>query len=804
MSTSFTTPTLVNDSSLGGDQTAPMTVALSNGGYAVAWTSTNNNQSDVFFQRFDAAGNAVGGPVSAGGTLATSEVLNDIIVTADGRMTLAWVQGGSTVVTRSFDASTGAATSGEVVTTPAFSAPSAQLVATAANQYKLLIDSNATIEQATFNTAGATVAAKTTIALSGAISPGLAIVEAITGASGEQLMLLANGVIVSTNGQVLNSVINPSSDFMKLSDGTYVLAQGSSEEARLTAISGIGALSANYTVTGQATTNAVVTLGGTTSPTTFDKTVVSLGDGRIMMFFVSDTGTAFVNNNDPDGLYSVIYNTQSGIFESGNTTTIRIIGQISTAAPVELTNLGVDAALLADGRVALTFAQKTGLGLLGFDIYSTILDPRLAGVTMAGTAAADTLVGTNFANSPDTVSYAAVAGLNVVIDLANNLVNAGAGAGDVLTNIENVTGTGLADGIYGNASANEFLGGAGADRLFGRDGNDTLTGGNDDDLIAGGAGADALKGEAGNDVLSGGADNDTLDGGTENDSITGGGGNDTIFGGDGIDKLYGNADDDSIDAGAGADFVAGGLGNDTLFGGADNDTIIGGDGDDTIDGGTGNDSISAGNGFNVVDGGAGTDTISYAQLNLPLNQVGIMVDLEPSMDPFGGSDGVIVDDDILVNIENVIGGDGNDFIYGNSLSNVLRGSAGSDTLMGRGNNDTLIGGAGNDRFVFEALGTAVNDQIRDFTVGSDKVLFVSTAFGNIAESNIAASFVSNALGAATIAGAQFAFDNTGGGAGRLFFDADGTGAGAAILIATLNFTTPDGLTTFSAADFAFV
>ena len=63
---------------------------------------------------------------------------------------------------------------------------------------------------------------------------------AITGASGEQLMLLANGVIVSTNGQVLNSVINPSSDFMKLSDGTYVLAQGSNgstEEARLTAIS---------------------------------------------------------------------------------------------------------------------------------------------------------------------------------------------------------------------------------------------------------------------------------------------------------------------------------------------------------------------------------------------------------------------------------------------------------------------------------------------------------------------------------------------------------------------------------------
>ena len=47
-------------------------------------------------------------------------------------------------------------------------------------------------------------------------------------------------------------------------------------------------------------------------------------------------------------------------------------------------------------------------------------------------------------------------------------------------------------------------------------------------------------------------------------------------------------------------------------------------------------------------------------------------------------------------IENAIGGSGNDFIYGNDISNVLTGNGGNDTLDGRLGIDTLIGGLGDD------------------------------------------------------------------------------------------------------------
>ncbi len=52
-----------------------------------------------------------------------------------------------------------------------------------------------------------------------------------------------------------------------------------------------------------------------------------------------------------------------------------------------------------------------------------------------------------------------------------------------------------------------------------------------------------------------------------------------------------------------------------------------------------------------------------------------------------------------VDIENAIGGSGNDRLIGNALRNVLTGNAGDDTLLGNEGNDVLIGGAGNDRLV---------------------------------------------------------------------------------------------------------
>ena len=52
--------------------------------------------------------------------------------------------------------------------------------------------------------------------------------------------------------------------------------------------------------------------------------------------------------------------------------------------------------------------------------------------------------------------------------------------------------------------------------------------------------------------------------------------------------------------------------------------------------------------------------------------------------------------DTIRNIENVVGGNGNDAFKGNDVANVFTGGAGNDTLEGNGGDDILVGGSGND------------------------------------------------------------------------------------------------------------
>ena len=71
--------------------------------------------------------------------------------------------------------------------------------------------------------------------------------------------------------------------------------------------------------------------------------------------------------------------------------------------------------------------------------------------------------------------------------------------GDVLLNIEHLTGTSHNDLLIGDAGDNMLTGGSGDDVLRGGAGADTLTGGFGDDTIYGGAGADLLTGGTGDD-----------------------------------------------------------------------------------------------------------------------------------------------------------------------------------------------------------------------------------------------------------------------------------------------------------------
>lgn len=162
------------------------------------------------------------------------------------------------------------------------------------------------------------------------------------------------------------------------------------------------------------------------------------------------------------------------------------------------------------------------------------------------------------------------------------------------------------------------------------------------------------------------------------DTINGQGGNDTIDGGAGNDILIGGAGNDALDGGAGNDTVNGEQGNDVLTGDAGNDSLSGGAGNDTLQGETGAD---------LFEGGAGKDTVTYTEKTADLS-----IDIDSKAD-----DGISGEKDNIKNdVEDIIGGSGNDNITGSSSANTISGGSGSDTISSGSGNDTIEGEAGDD------------------------------------------------------------------------------------------------------------
>ncbi|WP_146037982.1 Hint domain-containing protein [Tabrizicola aquatica] len=151
------------------------------------------------------------------------------------------------------------------------------------------------------------------------------------------------------------------------------------------------------------------------------------------------------------------------------------------------------------------------------------------------------------------------------------------------------------------------------------------------------------------------------------------GGDDTLFAGGGNDTVFGGSGDDRID---------GGTGNDALYGGSGLDSLVGGAGNDTLFGGT-----DAG-GFDTLIGGDGFDYVSYSGLGS-----GVTVNLGTGIASGGGGD------DLISQVEGVIGGNAADNITGNDGNNDLRGLGGNDTINGGLGDDTIEGGLGNDNMV---------------------------------------------------------------------------------------------------------
>ena len=173
---------------------------------------------------------------------------------------------------------------------------------------------------------------------------------------------------------------------------------------------------------------------------------------------------------------------------------------------------------------------------------------------------------------------------------------------------------------------------------------------------------------------------------------------------------------DMVWLGSGNHMVDTGDGDDTVITGPGDDTVSIGDGDDTAQTGAGDDLIiaGAGGGIDVIDGGLGSDTVSYPSAENP-----VLIDLRTAdrsaqaagattigakltddgydpTTPVGYAEGLDIETDILISIENADGGAGNDTILGNDGNNTLQGMGGDDDLQGFAGNDALQGGTGND------------------------------------------------------------------------------------------------------------
>ena len=223
-------------------------------------------------------------------------------------------------------------------------------------------------------------------------------------------------------------------------------------------------------------------------------------------------------------------------------------------------------------------------------------------------------------------------------------------------------------------------------------GNDTLTGGPLDDFLRGGTGTDTIYAGGGNDSAFGESGADRIYGGAGVDWITGGTGNDRIDGQGGGDHISGDNGNDTLYGGDGGDYLDGDFGADLLYGGNDDDWLHGSDGKDKVYGGNGNDYLyahpNASKEADLYSGGSGLDTVSYGAY-----QAAVTADA----DGVQGDDGASGEHDtITTDVEELIGGRGNDKLYGRAGDDLLRGSAGNDTIRGGGGNDLLRGDQGKD------------------------------------------------------------------------------------------------------------
>jgi adhesin/invasin len=525
--------------------------------------------------------------------------------------------------------------------------------------------------------------------------------------------ILANGTAVST---ITVTVRDAASNL--LANQTVMLSATGTNNT-LTPVSGTTNASGVLTATIASTTAETKTVTATVDPT---GTPVVITQTAKMAFIA-------VPPNAPDaGTSTVTANPLTGITANGaDTSTITVTAR--DAGSNLLSNVTVNLSATAGAAFAAATGTTNASG-----VFTTTLTATSQGMKTV-TAVLDP-AGSNVTVTQMPIVDFATAGFNVITGTAgiDSLTGtAGADQIDALDGDDRLNGLGGNDLLNGGNGNDMLMGGAGADMLNGDAGIDIADysnspGGVTVDLSTGlGTGSDAqgdvltgienLLGSPNNDVLTGDANDNLLNGNAGDDTLNGGDGVDTLIGGAGADSLNGGnqpagmfdtvsyiasptgvtvdlgtntatGGDAAGDTFTGIEGLIGSPFDDRLNGDASNNLIDGGVGNDIIDGGDGDDMIIGGTGADTLTGGLGNDTMSFpnaAALVSPATE--LIVDLVTGTGTNSDANG-----DIYLGIENVIGSD---------LPNQIFGDAGANTIMGGASNDRIftdgfIGSAGAD------------------------------------------------------------------------------------------------------------
>ena len=386
-----------------------------------------------------------------------------------------------------------------------------------------------------------------------------------------------------------------------------------------------------------------------------------------------------------------------------------------------------------------TLLGDTGANTLSGLAGNDILNGREGNDILIGGAGADQLTG---GLGSDTASYAGSAAA-VDVNLSISYAAFGDAAGDLLTGIENLTGSAGGDTLIGDGNANVIEGGAGADWLSGLGGIDTLSYASN---AAGGVSINLQSRYA----------------------------------------AYGDAQGDSI------------FGFENVTGSQFSDWIFGDTGVNVLNGGAGNDVLMGGTGADALIGGAGIDTVLYTwaasavDVNLWLNAGSLGESAGDTLSGIENLTGSAYNDAL-------IGNDANNVLDGGAGDDWMSATGGSDTLRGGAGNDTLLGGTGSDLFLFDAaLNAATNrDTIADFSVVDDTVQLENSIFTLLATTGTLAAglFKDLSLGAQD-ANDAILYDRA---TGNLIYDSNGLTAGGQTIFADVT----DGLA-LTSADFLVI